>query len=735
MRHITFSLLEKYFPGADLSFKSNLRMLRKDLGCYILIVIIVAVGFCLYRSSTGFVWDDTPRLIANLYDSTEPVFWGQCGLVRQLWVDSFSDVGAAGYRPLSALIRNLGVSIFSHANVQPCFWFFFVGLILGCLCISLYLVTSRYLKTRQGAILAVVLFIFSAPVVTGSWIVFAGIQALVPLMICTGLLLYWKIIESEKHPFSYMVILCLVFLLGPWLREFIGCLALLIIFLEMRRARRPTILMGISFLFFLHALFPTLVIKLLFIEDLPPKSIFLLGLLRDQVGSSSNRNIVLFGKHLFSSIRWQVPSHFLTLFPPIIISVVLIDYMLLAFRGRYVLISRAVKAGSFFVPEAFPEDWMTILKNVYLPFCFTVFFILGIAGVYQSNLFYLLFCSTFFLQGLRTDGFLALWFLLFFSPFLWVFTEQVHLAYAMLPASIITAGVLENIYQQLHQRSRSLYFIAYLLSVLIAVSIADHALNLYGSYKAVNGISDGIRSVSHWVRKHIPKDSIIVTNALHLEDIRFYADDWARMFYTVQGGIARDEAGVTAQPEALEKLLKQNCGKHDVYFVDVDFDYTSDKVNYHSHKYIRSNSVAIEDLGVIHITQMRYPYLDPFKACISRPYISFLGPPDLENDFYRGPAQDGTPFMREVYAEYHVYRVTGTKVDRWVGEGPLKIVRQGYKGFNILCFNGRFFAIPQGEGQFDLKRIWRKQYSHSFVSNSYHEILKQIDNLSDNNRS
>lgn len=639
-------------------------MLKKSFGFYIFIVITVAVGFCLYRSSVGFVWDDSPHLVANLYDVDSPVFWGKSRLFKTILTDSFGDVTKPGYRPLSAFINLLGVSIFSHPETSPHLWFLFVGLLLGLLCISVYLVSRRYLKTKVGAIIAVFLFIFSAPVITGSWIVFAGIQAIVPLVICTGLLLYWKTVESKKHNLFYLIILCLLLFLGPWFREFIGFLPLLIIFLEVKRARRPTVLMGISALFFLHALFPTAVMKVFFFKNLPLKSIFSLGLLGNQLSPSINGNILFLVKNLFSSIRWQTPYHFLTLLPPIIIGFVLIDYILLAFRSSFMLISKGFRRSSISVSQTFPKDWVTTLKNVYLPFCFTIFFVLGIARVYESNLFYLLLCLTFLLQGLRKDVFLAFWFFLFFTPFLWVFTEQVHLAYSLLPTAIITAVVLENVYQKLHQNLKSPRFFRYLLSFLIVIGIADQSLNLYGSYKVVNGISDGIHSVSDWIKKYIPENSIIVTNVLHLEDVRLYTDDQVKMFYTVQEGIARYEAGITIEPKALEELLKQNYGKHNVYFIDADFDYTPGKVDYHSHKYVRRNSVAMEDLGVIHIVQARYPYLDPFKVYISRPFISFLGPPDLENDFYRGPAQSGDPFMREVYAEYHAYRVTGTEVEQ-----------------------------------------------------------------------
>lgn len=59
--------------------------------------------------------------------------------------------------------------------------------------------------------------------------------------------------------------------------------------------------------------------------------------------------------------------------------------------------------------------------------------------------------------------------------------------------------------------------------------------------------------------------------------------------------------------------------------------------------------------------------------------------------------------------------------------GSLQLVKEGYRGFNILELDKRFFAIPQGEGAFDWEKLQKKRYSISFVANSYDEILRQID--------
>ena len=703
-----------------------------------MVVLLIASGFCLYRSSAGFVWDDSPHLTANLYDSDSPLLWGTQGCFKRILTEAFGTVTHSGYRPLSAFINLLGVSLFSnHDGTSPYLWFFCIGLILALLCISMYYVCCRYLKTKLWAVIAVFLFVFSTPVISASWVVFAGIQALVPLVICVGLILYWKIAESQKSSFFFTVILYLLLFWGPWLREFVGFLSLLIIFLEAKHIRRPSVLMGISFLFFVHALFPTFLVKVFIFHELPLRSIFSLGLLGAQINSSSNRHIADFVHNLFSSIRMQVPYHFLTLLPPMIVGLVLLDYLLSWFKDFRNLGAKKTVITDKSIAIIFYKKWVTPLNNTYLPICFTILIIWGIIGGHKNDIFYLLLCLIFPLQGMRKDIFLSLWVILLFIPFLWVFTEQVHLAYALLPAAIITAVILESIYLKLYQNFKRNRSVIYLIPffVFMIIGLLDHGLNLYGSYKVTNEIENGICSVSNWIKNNIPKNSVIVTNAMHVDDMRYYTNNQIRVYYTVQAGIARDEDGIAIDPRELERILEDNHGKREIYFLDVNFNYTPDKVNYHAHKYVRNKSVATIDLGVVHITKAVYPYFDPFKVYVRRAFISFLGPPDLENDFYRGRSQDGTSFLYEVYTEYHVYRVMGTDVDPWDPGGNWVFVEEGYKGFNLFQRRGQAMALAQSAGRVDISWMESSKVREMqeacklFLAPSIEAVKKKIDNF------
>jgi hypothetical protein len=109
------------------------------------------------------------------------------------------------------------------------------------------------------------------------------------------------------------------------------------------------------------------------------------------------------------------------------------------------------------------------------------------------------------------------------------------------------------------------------------------------------------------------------------------------------------------------RALLDDRHRSDLYLLAIDFDYLPNKLR-HRHAYVHAYDIEKEDLGVVHETIARYPFLDPLRDLIPREYVPFLGAPDLDNDFYRGRARDGRWFSYEVGAEYHLYRVTGREL-------------------------------------------------------------------------
>src|SRR5262249_3566277 len=130
------------------------------------------------------------------------------------------------------------------------------GVFLATGAILLFFVAKRFVEHDLAAYFAVFLFTLSTPVITGSLVVIAGLQPIIPLLICLSLLLYWSFIESTHLRKFILGGLCLVLTIGPWFREFLGIMPLLIIVFEFVRTRKFTWLMGLGLLFLLHAVFP-----------------------------------------------------------------------------------------------------------------------------------------------------------------------------------------------------------------------------------------------------------------------------------------------------------------------------------------------------------------------------------------------------------------------------------------------------------------------------------------------
>jgi hypothetical protein len=630
-------------------FKDNVKHNRR-LVVLVSLWLLVTFGYFLFRSSAPLlVWSDSPEVSANLYGSFgvgPRQTLNEQGLLEQIIRESFQSSTTTGYRPVNFIIHKLGVAFFSTPEASPYLWFAAVSLVCGTLAVCFFFVARRYTKTDLAAILAVILLLCSPSVVGSGWLIFSGIHALVLLLICLGLLLYWKILETPHNAPWYLAGLCAVLLLGPWYREFIGGLSVLIIFLEFQRARRPTPLVFLAGLFLLHAVFPTALVKLIAFPGLPLQPVFALGQLGVQVQLASapaDQSVI---GHLIGSIRWRALFSFLALFPPTLVGLSLIGYLLPSGWRHDSLSFRSTKCGGGYL-------------------------------------------------------FLGFWLVVFFLPFLRIFTLHAHLAYPLMPFSIIVAAGAERLWQMTSHQTRISRILRNVVAVVLGVAICDHLLNLYGSYRTVRAINTGSLSVAEWFQKHIPEDSIVICNALHIEDIRLFSGGHIVPYWTVDTGIVELKRAVET-PAKLERLLAQNNKGLSVYFLDVGYKFADDKLHYHSHKYVRNENVAMKEIGLVHTTRVRYPYLDPLRAFTPRPYILFLGGGDLENDFYHGPAQDGTPFMREIYAEYHVYQVTGSEVAPWDPNTPWTLVEDGYEGFNIFRYGDRYLALAQALGPVDL---------------------------------
>jgi len=59
--------------------------------------------------------------------------------------------------------------------------------------------------------------------------------------------------------------------------------------------------------------------------------------------------------------------------------------------------------------------------------------------------------------------------------------------------------------------------------------------------------------------------------------------------------------------------------------------------------------------------------------------------------------------------------------------GDPVLLEQGYKGFNLVRYGEKIYAIPQNEGAFRIRRILRNKYSQWFSGNSFEEVRKLVE--------
>jgi hypothetical protein len=704
------------------------RAFRSRPFAMLMLFTVVTGGYMLYRNSDVFVWNDTPALIC--FNRPEPKTWPMAAKLTDIlqaeWAadpignalhrlyDAFTNTGS-GYRPLDQLFTGFSRDI--SRITGPTVWQLLIfGSVCGAFAVCLFLVARRFAKHDATALLAVVLMLGAPPLVSASWLVIASQQAVVPLLICLALLLYWQIVETPRGRGFNICALATVLLVGPWFREFCGINCVLIAFLELRRARKPTPLLAMVGVFFLHAMFPTAIVKFLFLSDLPLLPVTQLG----RLGASLQSQ----GMH------WWMAWQFLPLFPPLLMLLAICNGLRRA--GRELVFERPrcwsdwkARGWRYCTTGIVPWLWLAVVLALWLcrpdssqqsifvpapPPVVSAPYVLGFA-----------LCLYIAVVGLQVDLFLVIWFLLAFVPLMRVVVEMVHFIYPLVPASIILACTVESLWQWAAAQRGWLRGVRYALPLAIGIIVVDQSLVWYGTYRVMHGEAAAIRAVAAELRRRIPQGSLVIDNVLHGAEIQWATGEYYDHHWSIPWGHEHPE-NVVDDAAKLERLLAESQSRNKVYFLDCDFDYLPWK-RVHRHKFVHQLEVEKQALGKLHVYSARYPFMDPLRHLISRPNVPYLGPPDLENDFYRGHAIDGSWFTDEVYAEYHLYKVTGTHV---IDPTPTLAVA-GVHGFNIIACNRKFFGLPLSGGAFDLKKARNHQYAVCFEGASIEEVKRLIE--------
>src|SRR5207249_3112203 len=165
---------------------------------------------------------------------------------------------------------------------------------------------------------------------------------------------------------------------------------------------------------------------------------------------------------------------------------------------------------------------------------------------------------------------LPVWFLAAFVPMLRVFTEHIHFLYAVVPAAIILAREAEACWRALAaktardegrgvrgegreewdekegarpgsprapSRSPLRECARYAFFAVVAVIVADQSMNLLGALRVNQATYGSIQTVAEWFKEHVPAGSLVVSNVIHAEEIKWHSGGYFENYWTVAGGV------------------------------------------------------------------------------------------------------------------------------------------------------------------------------------------------------
>ena len=688
---------------------------------------VVAITFFVARSSSDWVWNDSSQLAQYFFDDPGHILLRQPSWMVAAIHESFGALSRDGYRPLASLSGRLAIGLFGTGPLPVSLLVVAISALYGATAACVFKAAQRFLGSEVWAAYATLLFVSSPAIVPASWVIGVGTQLLIPFLICLGLILYWQFEEARETwlRFTSATALFVILFLGPWYREFLGLTSILVIFLELRRTGRVTLLLSGAAISLLHAIYPTAIVKAVFVHDLPLASVFQIGSLHAAMGLPRHDFTWLDKvKGLADSLKIEVSGYFLMLFPPSLVVLCLAGFLLSPFRHRTTPLDKGLAFQSLML------EYLKANRDIVSLVFFLVFVAVSgaiWAAVEPDRSPWLLVAGWasfgLIVFGLTIDPLLGIWLFLSLAPFYRVFTETVHLSYASLPAAIIITCGLQRFFILCRERWPHARVLQGATSACLTILLVDQLMNVYAAWHSIGEMNNGMKKVAATLEQQVPKGAILVSNALHAMDIELFSGGHFRTAYTVAEGVPSIRRADSS--DVLLHLINANPGH--VYLLDIDQPFLGEKMIHHTHKYVRDHSVDTVLIAEIHKTQIFYPYLDPLKLLVDRPFIPFVGPPDLVNDFYDGPDLAGAPFLNEVYARYTLYHVTGTVVDPWHPEGGLRMAQEGYFGYNILDWNGRYFAIPQSAGAIDEAGFLNRVYPELLVTDSLAAIRTKID--------
>jgi len=696
----------------------------------IYIFLIFLAIFLPLKLNQPIVWNDSPRTTANIYGLDKnlniEVSSSHCDQILdprwtleskseiyKIFDLSFHCTSDGGFRPLTNILVSFITAALSDEfkrdeNTFQKSWTFFIAIFFSFIAVIIFKIINYFLLNKKLSLIATFFYIFSPPVASGSWVIFNSFQLLVPLFISSIFLIYFNYIKSNK--IYYLIILCILLFSGPWFREFIGISVFVIIFYELIILKKFNYRILIFIIFAIHSLFPSLFVNFFMstnVVGIENKSIFSVGHLGTEI-SKNNFNL----KNFILNLRGNSVIYLILTVPPIFFLI----YWIEIFKNKFLIFGTLIFLFLFYLSTKYLSDsslMAPIMENKIIVILFSSSLALLISTSFIINS-----------EQRKIFFFLIVWFLGSMSPFLFVFTSQIHLAYAALPFIIILFYIFSKVLEN------SSYYKSLFFYTLLIVALADQTLSTINSYRIVHTIYNTIEKVSFKLTESIPKNSVVISNALHIEDMRFYSKNYFIPYWMVDTGIPYER--ILASPKKITEFILFD--KRKKYILDINQDYKIYKANYHANKIINRRLLNVADKKNIGSIKEKYYFIDPLKNLISNKYHAFTGPADLENDFYYGFSKDKKFNQIELSVNYDLYEIK----DKYISEN-LEILPnntfytpQCFKEknqFKICAYKNYFFILEKEE------QLPSRKNFISFVNNdeiklyySYKKLITDLDN-------
>lgn len=528
-----------------------------------------------------------------------------------------------------------------------------IGFIYASLITCLFLVAYELTKSTFWSLFAVLIFQSSPAIVKSSFNLFNMPYLFVPFVMIIPIYAYIRYKTSGDLKW---LTLCVFFsFLSPWIREFGGATAYIIFAAEILsfQGRRSTLIMCLCVPLMVHSFFPSALMSLIGIYK---------GHIYSPFATSYAQTFVNQEEwplwHMYALLFSQVsPLLWLILTISIIVWSIRFWTSNPEFKFEIPILSWRISCQHLFPAKIrlFLGLFLPLLiAGVVLAFCYSYFILnqeVGNTHVYWGVALFLLIPMV-TLPSFRFNAILPMYFLAMSIPFIRIILGDIHFSFTMPPLAILFALWSQELWKSISasqlQDKKSVAMVTFMC--LMSIGLIDQLMNIPASALTQRKLVEGNIKIAEWIKVNVPKHSIMMGNSYNFVDIAFYTKFHVTPYVSNNEGY-RVKA-ITSKPELL-KLLNNNRGIRDVYYLASDHPFYIYQIDYHSHQFVKSPVGKLVKLAEFNMSNV-YSYIDPIKYFVPRFFIPQAGYQDWETDFYFNNLD--VPFRRIYNADFAIYK-------------------------------------------------------------------------------